>query len=404
MKKRLLFICQYFYPETFRGNDIAFDFAARGVDVTVICGIPNYPKGKFHDGYGLFKKRVETVNGVKVIRIPIIPRGQGNKLQLIANYFSYFTIASLFIPFHLIRNRHYDACFVQQLSPVMMSVPGVVFKKLTGKKLYTWVLDLWPESLKAAGGITNKRILKFFERFAKLQYSNSDKILVSSKGFSENICSKGDYSNKIQHMPNWADDALNSAADANIPSLPDGFKVVFTGNVGEAQDFDSIVEAAKLLTPEDKIRFIIVGDGRKKEWIDEQIKKYNLHDRIILLGRFDIRCMPTFYANSNCLLLPLKDNEILNLTVPAKLQAYMSAGKPVVAMINGDANELVNDVKCGIAVPASSPDRLVAALRQLKNCSESQLREMGDKGRKYCLEHFDKEKIINNLYDLMFGA
>jgi len=205
-------------------------------------------------------------------------------------------------------------------------------------------------------------------------------------------------------MPNWADDALNSAADANIPSLPDGFKVVFTGNVGEAQDFDSIVEAAKLLTTEDKIRFIIVGDGRKKEWIEEQIKKYNLHDRIILLGRFDIRCMPTFYANSNCLLLPLKDNEILNLTVPAKLQAYMSAGKPIVAMINGDANELVNDVKCGIAVPASSPDRLVAALRQLKNCSESQLREMGDKGRKYCLEHFDKEKIINNLYDLMFGA
>lgn len=403
MSKRLLFICQYFYPETFRGNDIAFDLVKKGVEVTVICGIPNYPKGKFFDGYGLFKRRREVINGLKVIRIPIIPRGNGSKLQLIANYFSYFVNASLLLPFHIMCNKKYDACFVQQLSPVMMSVPGVLFKKLTGRKLYTWVMDLWPESLKAAGGISNKKILSFFEWFAKLQYRHSEKILVSSIGFSKNICAKGNYGDKILHLPNWADGALRIDENKKIPSFPDGFNIVFTGNVGEAQDFDSIVEAAKLLTPQDNIQFIIIGDGRKKEWVEKQIVKHHLEDLIIMLGRFDISYMPSFYEKSDCLLLCLKDNEILNLTVPAKLQSYMSAGKPVIAMINGDASELINNVKCGIAVPASNPEKLVDTLREVRSYSKNQLEEMGNNGREYCQKHYNKERIINNLYELMFG-
>ncbi len=146
--------------------------AKRGVDVTVICGTPNYPQGSFYNGYGWFKKTQEVINGVRIIRVPIIPRGTGNKIKLLTNYFSYCFAASIYLPFHILFNKRYDACFVQQLSPVMMSVPGVLFKKITGQKLYTWVLDLWPESLKAAGGIKNRHILDFFGLFAKLQYRN----------------------------------------------------------------------------------------------------------------------------------------------------------------------------------------------------------------------------------------
>lgn len=403
MAKSLLFICQYFYPETFRGNDIAFDMAKRGVEVTVLCGTPNYPKGKFFEGYGWFRRRVETVNGVKVIRLPIIPRGDGGKFKLLANYFSYFTIASLYLPFHLLWNKKYDACFVQQLSPVMMSVPGVLFKKITGRKLYTWVLDLWPESLKAAGGINNKYILGFFNWFAKLQYKNSDRILVSSKGFESNINSKGDFASKILHMPNWAEDELLNAANQNIPEFPKGFNVVFAGNIGEAQDFESVVEAAKLLKTTDGIHFIIIGDGRKKEWVEQQIQRYKLEDRIYMLGRYDISYMPSFFSKADCLFLSLKDDEIMNLTVPAKLQAYMANAKPIVAMINGDANQLIKQVKCGYSVPASSPKELVQVLQHMKSLNDEERGLMGERAKDYCNEHFEKNSILGNLYNLIFS-
>ena len=403
MAKRLLFICQYFHPETFRGNDIAYDLAQRGVEVTVICGTPNYPKGKFFKGYGWFKRRRETINGVRVIRLPIIPRGNGGKIKLLANYFSYFIVASLFMPFHLIANKKYDACFVQQLSPVMMSVPGVLFKKLTGRKLYTWVLDLWPESLKAAGGIDNPKILGFFNWFAKLEYRNSDKILVSSEGFKKNISSKGNFADKILHMPNWAEDEISNGDDLPIPDFPNGFNVLFAGNIGEAQDFENIVEAAKLLKDEDNINLIIVGDGRKKEWVETQIETNGLGARIKLLGRFGIEYMPSFFKKADCLFLSLKDDEILNLTVPAKLQAYMSNGKPIVAMINGDANRLIKEIGCGISVPASSPEKFADALRTLRDLNDDKRQQMGQSAQRYCALNYNKTKILDNLYNLIFS-
>lgn len=378
--------------------------ARRGVEVTVICGTPNYPKGKFFDGYGYFKRRKERINGVKVIRVPIVARGNGSKIKLMLNYFSYFINASLFLPFHLFFNRKYDACFVQQLSPVMMSVPGVLFKKLTRRKLYTWVLDLWPESLKAAGGINNRHILSFFGWFSKLQYKASDIIFVSSNGFRNNIRDKGNFASKIELLPNWAEDEMQSTVLPDIPELPDGFNVVFTGNIGEAQDFDSIVEAAKSIAPEERIHFILVGDGRKKAWVEEQIQKFKLGEIIYTLGRYDMKYMPSFFNIADCLLLPLKDDEIMNLTVPAKMQAYMTGAKPIVGMINGDARDLINELKCGIAVEASNPQKLVEAIRKIKLTDREERLEMGKRGKSYCDDNYNKSVILNSLYNRIFNT
>ena len=178
-------MCQYFYPEVFRGNDIAFHWAEHGHDVHVVTGIPNYPDGVFHKSYGFFKRRHEVVNGVCVTRLPIFPRGN-SKVMLMLNYFSYYIVAWVYILFHAIVHK-YDFVFVQQLSPVMMSAPGVLYKKLRKVPLYTWVLDLWPESLSAAGGLNNKYILGGFKRFVKSEYKYSDKILTSSKSFDQGI-------------------------------------------------------------------------------------------------------------------------------------------------------------------------------------------------------------------------
>ena len=182
---KILFVCQYFYPEVFRGNDIAIHWAEVGHDVHVVCGVPNYPHGKFYDGYGLFKKRHEVIKGVRVTRLPIFPRGNG-KIMLMLNYFSYLIVAWVYMLFHALFHK-YDRVFVQQLSPVIMSAPGVLYKRIRKVPLYTWVLDLWPESLTAAGGINNKYILAFFRHYVKSQYKHSDKILISSRSFERSI-------------------------------------------------------------------------------------------------------------------------------------------------------------------------------------------------------------------------
>ena len=257
--KKILIISQYFYPEVFRGNDIAFHWAEQGHDVHVVAGVPNYPEGAFHEGYGWFKNRHEVVRGVKVTRLPIIPRGK-NKLMLMLNYFSYYLVACCYILFHAMRNK-YDVVFCQQLSPVMMSAPAVLYKRLRKVPLVTWVLDLWPESLSAAGGLNNKYVLGFFSHWVKLEYKYSDKILISSRGFEESILKYGDYKDKIIYYPQWSDgpgvrdsklelsDILQKQGiDASRVFDDNSFKVMFAGAVGEAHGMECLLINSFCLT------------------------------------------------------------------------------------------------------------------------------------------------------------
>lgn len=145
--KKLLLIFPHFHPNDFKCNDVAFELARQGHDVTVLTDIPNYPKGRFFDGYGYFRKRREVINGVKVIRTAVIPRGNGGAVMLALNYLSYAFTACLRAIFMGLFSR-WDVILVHQLSPVTVGLPAVVIKKMQKKaRLLFWVLDLWPESL-----------------------------------------------------------------------------------------------------------------------------------------------------------------------------------------------------------------------------------------------------------------
>lgn len=400
---KILFISQYFYPETFRGNDIAFDCQSRGNDVTVICGTPNYPQGKFFKGYNWFRKHKEVINGVKVIRVPIIPRGKGGALMLLLNYFSYMIVGGLYAVYLAIFKK-YDCVFIQQLSPVLMSVPGIIYKKLRAVPLYVWVLDLWPESLMSAGNINNRTILSFFNWFAKLQYKNATKILISSKSFSESINKKGDFSSKIIYFPNWAEDVFtkeDTCKNFQMPNLPAGFKVMFAGNIGEAQDFDHLMESALKLKEKKDIQFIFIGDGRKKRWVEDYIEEHQLRDTVHLLGRYPIETMPSFFEKADAMIVSLKNELIFNLTAPAKIQAYMSAKKPIIGMISGEGNTLIKEAKCGIAVEAGDTNSFTKAIKQLKEMDDLCLKEMGSNGFIFCQSYFNKESCMNNLNKIL---
>lgn len=392
----ILLISPHFYPEDFKCNDMAFDLAKRGHKVAVLSDIPNYPVGRYFDGYGVFKRRCETINSVKIIRAFVIPRGNGSAIRLALNYASFVFFASL-IAVYLAIFKKYDAIIVHETSPITVGIPAIIVKKIQKIPLYFWVLDLWPESLTAAGGINNRYIINFFTRITQWIYSNSTKILISSKGFEGSILKKGNYKEKIIYFPNWVDDALSKNSDSDIPQLPNGFRVMFAGNIGEAQDFENIMEAANILKEYKNIHFIILGDGRKKPWVDKYIIENNLSETVHCLGRFPLELMSSFFEQADALLVTLKDELIFNFTVPAKVQAYMSAGKPIIAMLNGEAATLINNVGCGVAVNASNHLGLAQIIHSFACKDILELEKMGNLGKQYSDKYFDFHNCMDNL-------
>ncbi len=397
---KILFVSQYFYPEVFRGNDIAFHWAGQGHEVHVVTGIPNYPDGVFHQGYGWFKKSHEVTKGVKVTHLPIIPRGN-NKIMLMLNYFSYLIVAWIYILFHAIGHK-YDRVFVQQLSPVMMSAPGVLYKQLRKVPLYTWVLDLWPESLTAAGGINNKYVLSFFRWFVKSEYKHSVKILISSRSFEKSVLEYGDYKDKIIYYPQWSDgDNGFIKAPVNAPQIPVGFKLMFAGAVGEAHGFDCTMEAARLTKEYKHIKWIIVGDGRKLEWVREYVKECGLDETVYTLGRFPAETMPWFFKQADVMLVTLNDDPLFKLYAPAKISSYMAAGKPIIAVLNGEGAEVIRDADCGWYLKAGDADSFAKLAIELSQMDKTVLEEKGVRALTYYEKHYVKEKCLGALDQIM---
>jgi glycosyltransferase involved in cell wall biosynthesis len=405
---KILFVCQYFYPEVFRGNDIAFHWAEQGHDVHVVSGVPNYPHGKFYDGYGLFKKRHEVINGVKVTHLPIIPRGT-NKVTLLLNYLSYLIVGNVWMFYHAITHK-YDRVFVQQLSPVTMSSPGVMYKRIRKVPLYTWVLDLWPESLTAAGGVTNKYVLGFFRHYVKQEYRHSDKILISSRSFEKSIAEYGDYKDKVVYYPQWADgtntnntnqELENLRIKYQLPTLPDGFKLMFAGAVGEAHGFECTMQAALLTKEHKEIKWIIVGDGRRLDWVKSFVKEHCLEETVFALGRFPSETMPWFFKQADVMLVTLSDEPLFKLYAPAKISSYMAAAKPIVAVLNGEGAEVIKEAECGWSLPAGDAEGFAKLAIELSKKNKAVLNEKGMNAAKYYDTHFVKEKCLRKLDELM---
>jgi len=395
---KILILSQYFYPEDFKVNDIAFDFAKNGHEVTVLTGKPNYPKGRFFSGYNFFNKRKEIINGVTVIRTPLFPRFNSSGKYLAINYFSF-----LFFSFFAVRFRikgEFDVIFSHLPSPLTSAIPGIWLKRKFKAPLILWVLDLWPESVSANSKIKDGAILKRLKKIIQYIYNNADKVLVSSRTFKTSIVESFSINeNKIEYFPNWAEDVFTNQKiySGDIPELPKGFNVMFAGNVGESQDFESILEAAKIT--KEHINWIIVGDGRKAEWVKEQKEKEAL-ENLFLLGRLPLDAMPSLFKKADAMLVSLKDDPTFALTIPAKIQAYLASGKIILGMLNGEGKDLINNSRTGFAVNAKDFNGLAVKALEIKELSKDERNKIEEKSIAYYKDNFSKEMLLNNLEDI----
>lgn len=397
-KMRILFVSQYFYPETFRGNDIVFDLIKKGHEVTVFTGKPNYPQGSFYPGYRFWGIQYETINGANVIRIPVYPRRNGKGINLILNYISFFLFSFPYCRFKL--KESFDIIFVQQLSPITMALPAIWIKNKKinqHAKLYLWVLDLWPESIIAVTGLRNKFILTLLQKLSRFIYAKVDHILISSISFTKSI-EQFVKDKPLMYFPNWAESIFENNADAEIaPSVefPSGFNITFAGNIGEAQDFETVLKAAEL-TKGKPINWNIIGDGRKRDWIKKYIFTHKL-ENVYLYGRFPLEMMPYFFNKSDVMLLTLGNSPVFELTVPAKLQAYLANKKIILAAINGEAHDIINNNGVGKACHAGDFKTLAENAIELLNISKSERNEIEQRSLSLYRTKFSKKKLLDDL-------
>lgn len=395
MKKALL-VTQYFYPENFKSNDVAFGLAKRGYEVDALVGIPNYPEGKYYRGYHIFSNRKETINGVKIIRVFQFPRGK-NRITLSLNYLSYVVCASiraLFLSF----GKRYDVVFVHQTSPVTQGIPAIVIKKIQNIPLFLWVLDLWPDAMISGGNVRNSYLLDKVNEVVKYMYGTADKILISSKGMVKNISQKGDFLHKISYFPNWSDDIRVMCDYHPLPPLPEGYKIMVAGNLGNSQNLDVIMDTILILRDINELKWVFVGGGSRLGWLTEFVDRNKLSDKVCLTGRYPAEAMPGFLKQADAMLLSLKDGfSHLSMIVPARLQGYMSAGKPVLAMINGDAARLIDEAHCGYAVSAGDSAGLAELIRNKVLTDKTSFAKLGTNGREYFERYFSKDICIDNL-------
>lgn len=396
---RILIVSQYFWPENFRINDLAIGLREKGHDITVLTGIPNYPDGRFFPGYGVFKKRAEGYHGIRVVRVPLIPRGKGGAIRLSMNYLSFALCASILAPF-LCRGK-FDLIFVYEPSPITVGLPALLLKKIKSAPVIFWVQDLWPESLSATSAIGSKKALEIVEKLVRFIYSGCDLILVQSRAFSPSIEKQGVDPCRIAYFPNSAEELYKPVkVEQDAPerkNIPAGFCVMFAGNIGAAQDFETILSAAEQLKEYDDIHWVIVGDGRMRPWVKAHIEERGLTETFHLLGRHPVELMPRFFSIADVLLVTLKREYIFSLTIPSKVQSYLACAKPIIAALDGEGARIVAEAGAGIACTSENPKALAEAVLTMYSMSEKERKAMGLRSRSYFEQHFERNMLLGRL-------
>lgn len=397
---RLLVVSQYFWPETFRVNDLVAGLVARGHEVTVLTGRPNYPEGRIHEAFRNDPEAFSSFAGATVLRVPLRPRGKGS-IGLVLNYLSFIFWGCLLGPWKL-RGRRFDAIFFWETSPITSALPAILLRRLKKAPLAMWVLDLWPETLAAVGVTRSPWVLNAVGWLVGFIYRRCDLILAQSRAFFANIEHWSGDTSRIRYFPGWAEPLFSSPADV-VPRAPEmepyagGFTVMFAGNIGAAQDFPAILAAFERLRDRPDIRLVVLGDGRAADEVRGEIDRRGLAGTVAMLGKHPLERMPSFFRAADALLVTLKPEPIFALTIPGKVQAYLAAGIPLLGMLDGEGARVIAESRAGLAVAGGDAAGLARIVAELADVSPEERAAMGRRGRDYGRREFDRDLLIDRL-------
>ena len=397
---KVLVFSQHYWPESFRINEVVVSLRHAGCDISVLTGQPNYPDGMIFDGYRAGAiGRERHAAGYEIYRVPLVPRGRGGALRLAMNYLSFMASACALGPW-LLRGQRFDIVFVYGTSPILQAIAAIVLKRLKGAALVTWVQDLWPQALEVTGSVRNRRVLGAVASVVRWIYRRSDLLLVQSGASMAEVQSMAG-GTRVAYHPNPGELAFGAApavTDGPTLQLDPGFNIVFAGNLGTVQALDTLIDAAESLRAHRDLRLVLIGSGSRSEWLRQEIARRGL-DNVQLAGRFAPQAMPAIMAQASVLLVSLAHGPTLNQTVPSKVQAYLAAGRPIIASLDGEGARVVEEAGAGITCPAENAEGLARAILRLKAAPSEELQAMGAAGRRYYEQHFEPAALAGRLME-----
>ena len=398
--KKILIVTECFYPEEFKINDVALSWKDEGYDVDVLTLAPTYPLGKVFLGYknSLFRK--DQYQGINIFRVHAVTGYRDSSVKKIFKYINFMIFGSIVAIFI---GRRYDYVFGFNLGSLTDMLPAVVIRKLYKKPTIFWVQDVWPDSVYAYGFKKTKALSSLLDAFVKFMYHNISAIAVSSKGFESKLEPYIKKGLKFNYAPNWADDLdMDMDMDPIILSKTQKVNFTFAGNIGKVQNLDNIINAFYLLPDEyqKKAQLNIIGDGSNLIFLK---KLSNKNPNIIFHGKQMRENMAKFYKASDFLIVSLINEPIFSVTVPAKTQTYIAAKKPILAIINGDVADIVNDNNLGVCVDPSNIGLIKETFKKCIDMPENEKSKFIINNTKLLEKTFNKDTIINNLTNQLVG-
>ena len=398
----ILIVSQNFYPEFFKSNDLASELYNKGNIVDVLTGIPNYPEGRYYKGYGLFRRRVDQYKGATVYRVAQVSRGtKGSLIRLSLNYLSFCFLSTLWILCYFVFKKRYDAIIIHQTSPITQACPGIILGKLRRIPVFTWVLDIWPDSVLSTLNSEKRAIKKPLDALTDWVYRNSKKILISSPGFKDLVSRNHDYSEKIVYFPNWSED-VSKQSNQEVYKLPSGFNIMLAGNIADGQGIEHVVKAIKFLMDYKDIHWVFLGGGAKLDWLKNSIVENNLVSAVTILGKQPFEHMKSYFDQATVMLITLKKSICphLNATIPARIQSYLSASKPIVGMAGEGVKQMIESNQCGLIANSDDYIQLANNILDLYH-NPNLIADMGQNSRRLYLSLFTMEKCITNLENVI---
>lgn len=392
MAKRILIYTNHFDPEHFKINEAVSWLTEEGFQLHLVTGWPNYPEGKIFKGYGPFKKSFERRKNLTIRRLPLIPRGNGSKLRLVINYFSYFLSTFFYTIFLILFKKKFDKVLVHHTSPFFIAISAILYKTFKRTEAILWDLDLWPQSLEAVGIINSKSVFNGIEKGVKMIYKKFDVVLVGSKSFIKIVRQRVPH-NRVYYFPNWAEKIIEENKiihKLEVDLNPNALKIMYTGNLGTAQDFDTLCKVI-IQNKKENIQWIFIGEGRFKKEMEQLLSAEIRKKKVRFIPQQKLAVLPSWVAKVDVLYLSLNDSKLFSQTVPAKLQGYMAMGKPILAMLAGEGASIIKQANCGFIAPPSNALKLNEQIKNVLNTSKSERRSLGENGKTFYKKTFSSK-------------
>lgn len=416
--KKLLIVTQHFWPENFRINDIVDGFLADGIRVDVLCGLPNYPKGEWFDGYSADGPFEEDWHGAHIYRCREIPRTGNSSLRIFLNYVSWPVYAALAL------GRlpgGYDAVLCYNTSPVLMSWPAILAAKRFRAPLTNYVLDIWPENLYSVLNIGNRFLRRVAQTVSDWHYKKADRLIAMSPGLEAKLRSRVGVKNtgvvrgedkRYTVIPQYCEDFYaQPACDEALKAQYAGrFNLMFAGNFSPAQSLDTALKAmarVKATCEADpalpRPHLLLVGDGMSRQSLEEMTDALGLRDEWVrFYGSVKPTEIPALSGAADALLVPLSDSPDLGLTIPAKLASCMAAAKPLLVSINGEGAAAAAESGGALVSPACDDASLAENILQLAAMDADRRAEMGRASFAYYQDHYRRAELLRRIEEFIF--